>query len=135
MTYATALENAIATLSNMEQTEVTTYTIEKLQTLHDTLVKRAATLADSDKRQAANAKRKADTAAARAALMEKVLPALRAAITDEEQTVDQIYATAQANLPADFNVRKVSYVLTHEMAPEIVKIDNGRNNNTYKRKA
>lgn len=133
MTNAIALQNAIDTLSTVEQTETITATIERLTHMHETLVERAKAIASSEKVKAANEKRKAETKAARDALMATVLPVIRSVITTEDKTAEQIYEDCKVNLPADFTAKKVQYILIHELAGEVVKVDNGRNSKTYKK--
>ena len=133
MTNTIALENAISVLSTVEQTEAITKTVERLNAMHDTLVKRAAAVASNEKIKAAQEKRKAETKAAREALMTAVLPVLRSVITTDPKTAEQIYNDAKAMLPADWTTHKVQYTLLHELASEVEKIDNGRNSKTYKK--
>ena len=133
MTNTIALENAISVLSTIEQTETITKTVERLTTMHDTLVKRAQATASNEKIQAAKEKRKAETKAARDALMAVVLPVLRSVITADPKTAEQIYNDAKSMLPTDWTTHKVQYTLLHELASEVEKIDNGRNSKTYKK--
>lgn len=135
MTNAIALENAINVLNAVEQTETTIKTVERLSAMHETLVKRAEAAASNEKIKAANEKRKAETKAARDALMTAVLPVLRPVITETPKTAEQIYEDAKAMLPADWNKYKVQYTLLHELAGEVEKVDNGRNASTYKKRA
>ena len=78
----------------------------------------------------ANEKRKAATAAARAALMEQILPVLRNALT-EPMTAKALFDKAKNGLPADFTAAKVQYILLHEMADEVVKTEAKGEANTY----
>ena len=133
MTNTIALENAISVLSTVEQTETITKTVERLTAMHDTLVNRAKATASNEKIQAAREKRKAETKAAREALMTAVLPVLRSVITSTPKTAEQIYNDAKAMLPEDWNRSKVQYALLHELAEEVEKIENGRNSKTYKK--
>lgn len=133
MTNTIALENAISVLSTVEQTEAITKTVERLNAMHETLVKRAAAVASNEKIKAAQEKRKAETKAAREALMTAVLPVLRSVITTEPKTADEIFHLAKDMLPADWTTHKVQYTLLHELAGEVEKIDNGRNSKTYKK--
>lgn len=133
MTNTIALENAISVLSTVEQTETVTKTVERLTAMHDTLVKRAQATASNEKIKAANEKRKAETKAAREALMTAVLPVLRSVITSTPKTAEQIYNDAKTMLPNDWTIHKVQYTLLHELAGEVEKIDNGRNSKTYKK--
>ena len=133
MTNTIALQNAIDVMSTVEQTETVTKTIERLTAMRDILVKRAQATASNEKVKAANEKRKADNRAAREALMAKVLPVLRSVVGAEGKTAEQIYNDAKVNLPDDFTVSKVQYILLHEMKDEVIKIDNGRNSKSYKK--
>lgn len=133
MTNTIAIENAISVLSTVEQTETISKTVERLNAMHDTLVKRAAAVASNEKIKAAQEKRKAETKAARDALMTAVLPVLRSVITADPKTAEQIYNDAKSMLPADWTTHKVQYALLHELAGEVEKIDNGRNSKTYKK--
>ena len=133
MTNTIALENAISVLSTVEQTETITKTVERLTAMHETLVKRAAAVASNEKIKAAQEKRKAETKAAREALMTLVLPALRSVITAEPKTAEQIYNDAKDMLPGDWSKSKVQYALLHELAGEVEKVENGRNAMTYKK--
>lgn len=133
MTNTMAIENAINVLSTVEQTETITKTVERLNAMHETLVKRAEATASNEKIQAAREKRKAETKAAREALMTAVLPVLRSVITAEPKTAEQIFLLAKDMLPADWNKSKVQYALLHELADEVEKVENGRNAMTYKK--
>lgn len=133
MTNAIALENAVAVLNTIEQTETVVKTVERLNAMHETLVKRAAAVASNEKIKAAQEKRKAETKAAREALMTAVLPVLRSVITTEPKTAEQIYNDAKSMLPTDWNKSKVQYALLHELASEVEKVENGRNAMTYKK--
>ena len=133
MTNSIALQNAIDALSTVEQTETIVETVKRLTSMHNTLVERAKANASNEKIKAANEKRKAETHAAREALMANVLPVIRSVMGAEDKTAEQIYNDAKVNLPEDFSVAKVQYILLHEMKDEVVKVDNGRNSKTYKR--
>lgn len=133
MTNTIAIENAVSILSTVEQTETVTKTIERLNAMHESLVKRAEAAASNEKTKAAMEKRKAETKAAREALMTAVLPVLRSVITSEPKTAEQIYNDAATMLPADWTKSKVQYTLLHELAGEVEKIENGRNSKTYKK--
>lgn len=133
MTNATAVQNAINFLSELPTTDELTETLERLQAMHTTLVNRAQANASNEKILAMREKKKAETKAARDALMTAVLPVLRSVITAEPKTAEQIYNEAKAMLPTDWTKSKVQYALLHELAGEVVKIDNGRNSKTYKK--
>ena len=133
MTNSVALANAVAILNTVEQTETVVKTIERLNAMHTTLIERAKANASNEKIKAANEKRKAETKAAREALMTAVLPVLRSVITTDPKTAEQIYNDAKTMLPEDWNRSKVQYALLHELADEVEKIENGRNSKTYKK--
>lgn len=52
-------------------------------------------------------------------------------LSSTPQTVAEIYAAAQADLPEDFTAAKVQYALLHYWEPDVVKHDNGKAPNTY----
>lgn len=133
MTNATAVQNAINFLSELPTTDELTETLERLQAMHTTLVNRAQANASNAKILATREKKKAETKAAREALMTAVLPVLRSVITAEPKTAEQIYNEAKTMLPTDWTKSKVQYALLHELADEVVKVDNGRNSKTYKK--
>lgn len=133
MTNTIAIENAISVLNTVEQTETITKTVERLTAMHETLVNRAKATASNEKIQAAREKRKAETKAAREALMTAVLPVLRSVITSEPKTAEQIFRETESMLPADWSKSKVQYALLHELAGEVEKVENGRNAMTYKK--
>ena len=128
MTKTAALNTAL-TFVPAEQTEVR----EVLTKMVEQLSKPRQT--SNETKAKANAKRKEQTAAARAALMEQVLPVLREALTDEGQTAKDIFAACESALPADFTANKVQYVLLHEMANEVTKVEAKGKANIYARKA
>ena len=85
----------------------------------------------------AKAKAKAKRADARAALMEQVLPILRDGLSnypDVGQTAKELYEGNSDVLPADFTTAKVQYILLHEMADEVEKIEAKGKPNVYKLK-
>lgn len=133
MTNTVAIENAITILNTVEQTEIVVKTVERLNAMHETLIKRAEANASNEKFQAMKEKRKAETKAARDALMTAVLPVIRSVISDTPKTAEQIFNEAQNMLPADWSKSKVQYTLLHELAGEVEKVENGRNAKTYKR--
>lgn len=82
----------------------------------------------------AKAKRKEKNAQARAALMEQVLPVIREGISDGG-TAKEIFERCKESLPKDFSDKKVQYILLHEMAEEVEKIEAKGKANVYKKKA
>lgn len=81
----------------------------------------------------AKAKRKEKNAQARAALMEQVLPIIREGISDSG-TAKEIFERCKDALPSDFTDKKVQYILLHEMADEVEKIEAKGKANVYKLK-
>jgi len=81
----------------------------------------------------AKAKRKEKNAQARAALMEQVLPIIREGISDGG-TAKEIFERCKDALPSDFTDKKVQYILLHEMADEVEKIEAKSKPNVYKLK-
>jgi len=81
----------------------------------------------------AKAKAKAKRADARSALMAQVLPILRDALT-EGGTAKEIFANCAEMLPEDFTASKVQYILLHELADEVEKIEQKGKPNVYKMK-
>lgn len=138
MTYVDALDIAITTLTAFdEQDEKTTKAIEKLASLRTTYKNRNEnrTAMSDEKKEALSAKRKAETAEKRAALMAVVLPVIRSALTDENQTAKDIFATTEDRLPKGYTDKKVQWVLLHELADEVEVIKIKGEPNYYKRKA
>ena len=82
----------------------------------------------------AKAKRKEKNAAARASLMEQVMPIIRDGIGDGG-TAKEIFEKCKESLPEDFSDKKVQYILLHEMAEEVEKIEAKGKPNVYKKKA
>lgn len=129
MTKIDALNTAIAALSTDNANDET---IEILQKMVAQLSK-PRVISDEAKAKA-NAKRKEQTAQARNALMEKVVPVLREALTHTQigVTAKELYDLAKDKLPEDFSAAKVQYILLHEMASEVVKEETKGKANTYR---
>lgn len=125
MTYTAAIENAIRVLSTSNENDET---IERLQALSASLVKRNKT---SD---AAKEKQAAKRTEARTAVVNVVVPILREALTHTQigVTAKELYDLAKSNLPEDFTANKVQYILLHEMASEVEKIEAKGKPNTYR---
>jgi len=128
MTYTTAIENAIRALSASNENDET---IERLQALSASLVKRNAHKTSDAVKEKQAAKR----AEARTAVVNVVAPILREALTHTQigVTAKELYDLAKANLPEDFTANKVQYILLHEMASEVEKIEAKGKPNTYRR--
>ena len=127
ITYTAAIENAIRALSTSNENDET---IERLQALSAALVKRNAHKSSD----ATKAKQAAKRAEARAVIANVVAPALREALTHTliGVTAKELYDLAKANLPEDFTANKVQYILLHEMASEVEKIEAKGKPNTYR---
>ena len=69
----------------------------------------------------------------RAALMEKVLPVLRDALSKYEVgvTAKELYANCVDKLPEDFTALKVQAVLLREMKDEVIKTETKGKPNLY----
>lgn len=81
----------------------------------------------------ASAKRKENNAKERRALCAQVLPILREAAI-EGGTAKEIFERCKDMLPMDFTANKVQYMLLHEMANEVDKIEAKNKPNVYKMK-
>ena len=114
--------NLVNTTEAAKAKEVVTKMIESLSVTR--------TLSDEAKAAQSEA-RKAKTAAARAELIAKVAPAIKAVLTTEPQTAKQIFSAAQKNLPENFTDKKVQYVLLHEMREGIKVIEKKGEPNYY----
>ena len=127
MTYTAAIENAIRVLSTSNENDEP---IERLQALSAALVKRN-THKTSD---AVKEKQAAKRAEARAEVVNAVAPVLREALTHTliGVTAKELYDLAKSNLPEDFTANKVQYILLHEMASEVEKIEAKGKPNTYR---
>ena len=125
MTKKEALTIAINTLSAEEFAEVRetlTNMIDKLSVSHPMT-------------EEAKARRKAQTAAVRSALVNAVTPILRGHMSHVvEMTAKEIFSAAQTELPIDFSAAKVQNILLREMAPELVKTEAKGKPNTYRLK-
>ena len=135
VTYTDALNTAIAILNSTEaygeEAEALTATTEKLVALRDTIEKRNAKRGSDEAKAKVNAQRKAKNAQERKALVDVVVPVLRGHLTSD-LTAKELYEVAKDELPADFSVAKVQYVLLHEMVDEVVKTEAKGKANTYR---
>lgn len=140
MTKKMALENAltvlksrIASLSKTDSTADATEAVALRSTV-ETIEKMITQLSASPEAKAkANEARKAATAEARKALVEKVAPVLRAHLT-ADITAKALYEVAKSELPTDFSAAKVQNILLRELAPELVKTEAKGQANTYRLK-
>lgn len=124
MTYTAAIENAIRVLSASNENDET---IERLQALSAALVKRNAHKTSD----AAKEKQAALRKASREAHVKAIIPIVRKAMTSEPSTAKEIFERCEG-LPEDFTAAKVQYLLLHEMAEEVVKVEAKNKPNTYR---
>ena len=84
----------------------------------------------------AKAKAKTKRADARGKMLAEVLPVLRVTLTGSDGgfTAKDLYDRCVGQLPAGFTDKKVGYILLHEMADEVVKIETRGKANIYKMK-
>lgn len=105
---------------------------ERLTALKASVEKRNASHGSDEARAKANDKRKAETAAKRAEFLAQMVPIVREGINTTPRTDKEIYAAIEHDVPADMTLAKVRYMLVHgEVGEDIVKVDNGKNPNTY----
>ena len=129
ITRVDALNNAITVLNTLDASTIDREaTAEILTKIRDQIAKPRKT---SDETKA---KRKEKNAVARASLMEQVMPIIRDGIGDGG-TAKEIFERCKESLPDDFSDKKVQYILLHEMAKEVEKIETKGKPNVYKRKA
>lgn len=79
---------------------------------------------------------KAKTAELRRKAMENILPILRETFAHFPIGITsvELFNAAKDKLPADYTVDKVKYILSHDMANELIKEENGRNPFLYRLK-
>lgn len=105
---------------------------ERLTSLKSSVERRNASHGSDEARAKAAEKRKTETAAKRAELMESVIPVIRTAMSfTTPKTEMEIFEDAKDYLPDDFTAIKVRNVLQREMEHMVIKTDNGRNPKTY----
>lgn len=121
LTVALNALNLVNTDEAVEARATLTKMIETLST--------SRTMSDEAKAKQ-NELRKAKTAAARAELVSKVAPIIRAAMTTEPQTAKEIFANC-VGLPEDFTAAKVQNVLLREMRDSINVNEAKGKANTY----
>lgn len=129
MTYAVALSTAIDAMKDTNPAVV-----ERLTALREALAKRSE---HSDEAKAKrSAQRKEQTAKVRAELMANVLPVLRKGLSATQIgiTAKELYDLMKNQLPEDFTAGKVQYILLHELANEVEKIETKNKPNLYKMK-
>ena len=115
-----------------KETTIKSYTGEEVREVLTKMVESLSTSrAMSDEAKAKqNELRKAKTAAARAELVSKVAPIIRAAMTTEPQTAKEIFAKC-VGLPEDFTAAKVQNVLLRELRDSISVNEAKGKANTY----
>ena len=121
LTVALNALNLVNTDEAVEARATLTKMVETLST--------SRTLSDEAKAKQ-NELRKAKTAAARAELVAKVAPVIRAALTTEPQTAKEIFAKC-VGLPEGFTAAKVQNVLLREMRDSISVNEAKGKANTY----
>ena len=122
MTKKEALTIALNTVNDTEAKSVIENMIAQLSKPH---------VASPEAKAKMNAKRKEATAVARAELLAKVAPVLRAHLT-EDITAKELFEVAKDELPSDFSAPKVQSILIREMASELVKTETKGKANTYR---
>lgn len=116
--------NALTLVNTDEAVEARATLTKMVETLST-----SRTLSDEAKAKQ-NELRKAKTAAARAELVAKVAPVIRAAMTTEPQTAKEIFANC-VGLPEGFTAAKVQNVLLREMRDSISVNEAKGKANTY----
>ena len=122
MTKKDALTIAINSIDNEEVKSVLTNMVAQLE--------KPRKISDEAK-AAASAKRKAETAAHRAAFVNAVAPVLRKYLT-ADMTAKELFAAAQSELPAAVTAPQIQNILLREMAPELIKTETKGKPNTYR---
>ena len=124
MTYVQALNIALETMTDTTAIERVNALITSLQNHHKS----------DEAKSKANEKRKAATASARAALVDKIAPILREGLSHTQQgvTVKELFALVEDKLPDGFTPAQVQNILIREMAPELDKIERKGKSNLYR---
>ena len=124
MTYVQALNIALETMTDTTAIERVNALIASLQNHHKS----------DEAKSKANEKRKAATASARAALVDKIAPILREGLSHTQQgvTVKELYSLIEDKLPDGFTPAQVQNILIREMAPELDKIERKGKSNLYR---
>ena len=124
-------KNALTVALNALNLVNTDEAVEARATLTKMIETLSTSRALSDEAKAKqNELRKAKTAAARAELVAKVAPVIRAAMTTEPQTAKEIFANC-VGLPEGFTAAKVQNVLLREMRDSINVTEAKGKANTY----
>ena len=126
ITYTTALDYVLTNYPVPENIA------ERLTALKVSVEKRNASHGSDEAKAKANEKRKAETAAKRAEFLTKVVPIVRKGLSTTPRTDKEIYNAIEGDVPADMTLARVRYMLVHnEVGADVVKVDNGKNPNTY----
>lgn len=124
MTKKNALTIALSALNSLD-TDVALEARETISKMIDSF-----SMTDEQKAKQ-NEKRKAATATARIALVNKVAPILRKYLTSDV-SAKELFALASDELPQDFSANKVQNILLREMRPELVIVEAKGKANTYR---
>lgn len=105
---------------------------ERVNALKASIEKRNATHGSEESMKKAAEKKKAETAAKRAEYLAQVVPIVREGLSTTPRTDKEVYNAIEHNVPADLTLARVRYMLVHnELGEDVVKVDNGKNPNTY----
>lgn len=125
ITRVDALNFAIDTITTYREND--TAVCDILAKMRDQIAKPRKTSEDT------KARTKAKRANERAILMAQILPIVRESVADGG-TAKEIFERCADALPKDFTAAKVQYILLHEMADEVEKIEAKGKPNIYKMK-
>ena len=125
ITRVDALNFAIDTITTYREND--TAVCDILAKMRDQIAKPRKTSEDT------KARAKAKRANERAVLMAQILPIVRENVADGG-TAKEIFERCADALPKDFTAAKVQYILLHEMADEVEKIEAKGKPNIYKMK-
>ena len=84
---------------------------------------------------AAELDRLTSKARANASAREAAIPVVLAHLTDTPVTCKELFNACAGELPSDYTPAKLQYLLLHELADFVTKIDNGKSANTYTKRA
>lgn len=123
MTYVQAIDSVLSM-------ELDSEVRERLEALRTSVAKRNQHTASPEAKEKANEKRKAKAASARAEIVAHVAPIVINAMDSEPRTVSDIVERC-IDLPDGFTAAKVQYLLLHELAEQVDKIETKGKANTY----
>lgn len=134
MTRVDALNYAISAISVYN--EVDQQVIDTLKKIRDTIAKDNARKPSDAAKVKQSEAHKAKTAELRRKAMENVLPVLREtfAAFPVGVTSTELFNAAKDKLPMGYKVDQIRYILSHDMANELIKEENGRNPFLYRLK-